>query len=86
MIYSLVCNTGVTRDIKSDDAHTVSLEPLVSFCAAGECPTIFRTDRGTLVLQGYVFEPQAAGTTVPAGEQMIEIPAELLAEYHRLTT
>jgi hypothetical protein len=38
------------------------------------------------VLQGYVFEPQAAGTTVPAGEQMIEIPVELLAEYNRMMT
>jgi hypothetical protein len=64
----------------------VSLEPLVSYCAAGECPTIYRTDHGTLVLQGYVFEPQTAGTTVPAGEQMVEIPAELLAEYARITS
>jgi hypothetical protein len=64
----------------------VSLEPVASYCAAGECPTIYRTDRGTFVVQGYVFEPGAAGTTVPAGEQMIEIPAELLAEYGRMTT
>jgi hypothetical protein len=74
------------QDHGSEDARTVSLEPLVSFCAAGECPTIYRTDRGTLVLQGYVFEPQTAGTAVPAGEQMIEIPVELLAEYNRMTT
>jgi hypothetical protein len=76
----------VNQDHGSENARSVSLEPLVSYCAAGECPTIYRTDRGTLVLQGYVFEPQAAGTTIPAGEQMIEIPVELLAKYSRMTT
>jgi hypothetical protein len=63
-------------------SNTLTLEPIVSFCTAGECPTIYRTDRDTLVIQGSAFEP---GTPVPAGEQMIEIPVELLMEYTRTT-
>lgn len=68
----------------SQREHKVTLAFVVGRCAAGECPTIYRTDRGTLVLQGYVFEPADAGTRLPAGEQMIEVPAELLADYARL--
>jgi hypothetical protein len=75
----------VEQDDNAQVAGMVSLEPIVSYCATGECPTIYRTDRGTLVLQGYVFEPGTAGTRIPDGERMIEIPEELLAEYARLT-
>jgi hypothetical protein len=65
-----------------DQKPAVAIEPIVSYCTAGECPTIYRTDRGTLVVQGYAFEPE---TEMPAGERMIEIPVELLAEYTRTT-
>jgi hypothetical protein len=73
----------VNQDENPQATRKVTLEPLVSYCAAGECPTIYRTDRGTLVLQGYTFEPSSAGTEIPAGERMIEVPVELLAEYVR---
>ena len=64
-------------------AHNVNLDLVAELCGAGECPTVYRTDRGTLVIQGYRFDPADAGTTVPAGEQMVEIPAELIAHYVR---
>ena len=64
----------------------VTLQPLVAPCATGECPTIFQTDRGTLVLQGYLFNPDDAGAEVPPGEQMIEVPVALLTEYARMTS
>jgi hypothetical protein len=42
---------------------------------------VYRTNRGTLVVQGYTFEPGDAGVTIPTGEQMVEIPLELIAGY-----
>ncbi|HET8685010.1 MAG TPA: hypothetical protein VFM54_24525 [Micromonosporaceae bacterium] len=52
-------------------------------CGGGECPTVYRTDRGTLVVQGYTFPPAHAGVEIPSGEQMVEIPTELVADYVR---
>ncbi|HET8657656.1 MAG TPA: hypothetical protein VFM55_01505 [Micromonosporaceae bacterium] len=68
----------------SDDAspqRTVTLELVAGIpCGAGECPTVYRTDRGTLVVQGYTFQPAHAGIDLPPGEQMVEVPFELLAD------
>jgi hypothetical protein len=47
-------------------------------CIGGDCPTVYATDRGTLVVQGAVV-PDAEGVNVPAGETLVEVPAELLA-------
>lgn len=51
----------------------------------GSCPTVFVTDRGTLVIQGRtVTDPQALetmrarGNGIPPYESAVEIPAELL--------
>ena len=44
------------------------------------CPALYATDRGTYVVQGYTLTAEAAGVDLPAGEQLVEIPAELLAE------
>ncbi|HEY9475304.1 MAG TPA: hypothetical protein VIS06_15840 [Mycobacteriales bacterium] len=47
----------------------------------GGSPTLFATDRGTLVVRGYVItDEEALGDLgdVPAGEVDVEIPAELL--------
>ena len=46
----------------------------IASCGNGECPAVYRTDRGTLVIQGSIFEYQG----VPAGEAMVEIPASLI--------
>lgn len=59
---------------------SVTLSVVAAWCGAGDCPTVYRTDRGTLVVQGYDFDPGDAGVSVPAGERMVEIPAELLAQ------
>jgi len=55
------------------------LTVVTSLCGNGSCPTVYRTDRGTLVVQGYTVTPQNAGIDVPDGEQLVEIPADLLA-------
>lgn len=51
----------------------------------GGCPTLYRTERGTLIIQGTtVDDPEALaemarhGNGIPAYESAIEVPAELL--------
>jgi hypothetical protein len=56
----------------------VKLTPLGTDCRDGTCPTIYRSDRGTIVVQGYVVTD--ADVTVPEGEALVEIPAELLKQ------
>jgi len=62
----------------------VVLDLVARKCAAGDCPTVYRTNRGTLVVQGYAFEPGNAGVAVPDGEGMVEIPLDLLWEFARI--
>lgn len=52
---------------------------VTTLCGGGSCPTVYRTDRGTLVVQGYTVTADDANINLPAGEQLVEIPAELLA-------
>lgn len=70
-------------DPSVDDAQThssgLALELVTTLCGGGTCPTVYRTNRGTLVVQGYAVTPQAAGVAVPDGELLVEIPADLLA-------
>ena len=70
-----------TSNGQAGQAPAVTLEPVTVRCGGGECPTVYKTSRGTLVVQGYVFEPGHAGVSLPSGEQMVEIPVALLAEY-----
>ncbi|MDY7085826.1 MAG: hypothetical protein SYR96_12040 [Actinomycetota bacterium] len=53
---------------------------VTTLCGGGTCPTVYRTDRNTFVVQGYTVTAEAAGLDLPTGEQLVEIPAELLAE------
>jgi hypothetical protein len=59
---------------------TTPLQVVASSCTAGSCPTIYRTESGSVVIQGYVMTPAQAGIEVPDGEMLVEIPAELLSE------
>lgn len=47
-------------------------------CKDGDCPAVYRTDRGSVAVQGYRVPHPA-----PEGEAVVEIPAELLAEAMR---
>ncbi|AEW93805.1 MULTISPECIES: hypothetical protein [Streptomycetaceae] len=49
---------------------------LVSTCDIKECPTIYATDRGTLLVQGGT--PTDHGLRIPAHEALVEIPVELI--------
>ncbi|MEU8403854.1 hypothetical protein AB0C28_52515 [Nonomuraea sp. NPDC048892] len=55
----------------------------------GGSPTLYATDRGSLVVRGYcITDPQALADLgeVPAGEADIEIPLELLSFYQAPAT
>lgn len=49
-----------------------------SNCKDGDCPTVYRTGRGTIGVQGSVIN-----RATPDGEALVEIPAELLLEAAR---
>lgn len=65
----------------------MKLEKLISVsgadkCWGGDCPTIYRTERDTLVVQGYrLTEPH--NIDLPEGEDMVEIPSALIEELVR---
>lgn len=44
-------------------------------CGNGDCPTVYKTDRGTIAVQGYDVE-----RSTPAGESVVEIPEAVLRE------
>lgn len=57
----------------------LEVDVLARSCAATSCPTVYRTNRGTLVVQGYTVPAAEAGIDLPAGEALVEIPVSLLA-------
>jgi hypothetical protein len=69
------CEDFVKSAPASDTLTVVS-----TLCGGGTCPTIYRTDRGTLVVQGSPVDPGEAGIELPAGELLVEIPESLLDE------
>ena len=54
------------------------LRVLAGRCGAGSCPTVYGTDRDSVVVQGYVVNGDDAGVEVPDGERLVEIPIEVL--------
>lgn len=45
------------------------------------CPTVFTTDRDTVVVQGYEMSPiERQNLNLPTGESAVEIPYALLKE------
>jgi len=73
---------GDRLDERSDGSERPpdeSPKHLVTVCGSGSCPTLYETDRGTYVVQGYIVGSDA-GVDLPDGESLVEIPAELLAE------
>ena len=59
---------------------------LGSTSEAGACPSLYETDRGTIVVQGMaVTDPDARADLrdVLEGETVVEVPRELLTEIAR---
>jgi hypothetical protein len=63
-----------------------ALRAVANLCASGSCPTIYQSESGTLVVQGYTVSAGEAGIALPAGETLVEIPRDLLAEALRNLT
>jgi hypothetical protein len=61
------------------DTAAPKLTLVTTLCGGGTCPTVYRTDRGTLVVQGYTVAANNVDIDLPAGEQLVEVPVELLA-------
>jgi hypothetical protein len=57
----------------------MKVSKLVGSCDDGDCPTIYTTDRGTVVVQGD-HVGRADGLKLGDGEGAVEIPLELLRE------
>lgn len=46
-------------------------------CQGGECPTVYVSEHGTVVFQGYVVTG-VDGLTLSPGEQAVELPLEVV--------
>jgi hypothetical protein len=57
----------------------MKVRKLVGGCDDGDCPTIYMTDRGTVVVQGSLVR-HADGLRLGADEDAVEVPVELLKE------
>ncbi|MET9924225.1 MULTISPECIES: hypothetical protein [unclassified Streptomyces] len=51
---------------------------LATTCEKTNCPTVYKTDRGTIIVQGET--PTDHGLTIPAHETLVEIPMDLIRE------
>jgi hypothetical protein len=63
-----------------DSQRLGSLRPIANLCTSGACPTIYLSDSGAMIVQGFSVSAEEAGIDVPDGERLVEIPRELLAE------
>jgi len=70
-------------EVQRDALH---LTAVAAACYNGECPTVYLTNRGTVVVQGYAVQPGDAGLDIPTGELLVEIPSSLLATAARQVT
>ena len=56
----------------------MKLRVLGDGCWDGTCPTLYASDRGTIVVQGWIVSD--SDVTPPEGEALVEIPMELLKQ------
>ncbi|GAA1440361.1 hypothetical protein GCM10009602_12960 [Nocardiopsis tropica] len=63
----------------------MKLTRLAGECPDGvTCPTVFASDRGTIIVQGYTLAPgDLTEIPLPEGESAVEIPLSLLKEAAR---
>ncbi|MCX4584575.1 MULTISPECIES: hypothetical protein [unclassified Streptomyces] len=54
----------------------MKVSKLISTCELKDCPTLYATDRDTLLVQGET--PADHGLRIPAHETLVEIPMELI--------
>jgi hypothetical protein len=59
------------------------LRPVANRCSSGNCPTVYLSRSGTLVVQGYAVSADRVGVDLPEGETLVEIPLDLLSDAFR---
>jgi hypothetical protein len=60
----------------------MALIRLAGSCQGTNCPTVYRDDDGSYVVQGYTAE-QSTELTLPVGESAVRVPAALVDELVR---
>jgi hypothetical protein len=81
MVTTTIDNAG--NDPSAQDQPLAPLLAVANRCSAGQCPTVYLSNSGTLVIQGYPVTAERAGIDLPAGEGLVEIPLGLLTEAAR---
>jgi hypothetical protein len=69
--------------VDSSVPSSLAVDHLATVCGGGSCPTVYRTNRGTLVVQGYAIKASDVGVDLPTGELLVEIPVDLLEQATR---
>lgn len=49
-----------------------------SGCGNGPCPAVYETENKTIVVQGFVVDPDKVDLSLPPGEAAVEIPRYIL--------
>jgi hypothetical protein len=82
--YGLTVNQNLPKmtdhRIADEQVALAPLRAVANRCASGNCPTVYVSGSGTLVVQGYAVSAESAGVDLPDGETMVEIPLELFTE------
>ncbi len=58
----------------------MKLIPIHTQCKPVLCPTLYWTDRGTVVVQGFDVSDAESVPQSPSGESWVEVPISLLRE------
>ena len=69
--------------LAENSSEDLGLRLVTSLCGSGSCPTVYHSNRGTMVVQGYPVSAHSAGVDVPDGEFLVEIPEHVLLEAAR---
>lgn len=70
----------MSEEHTATSSPALALEPLTKDCGGGTCPTVYRSNRNTFVIQGYPVDGARAGIDLPVGELLVEVPVELVTE------
>lgn len=76
-LYARRARSEPTREPAMSENHPPLTVLASSNCSGKNCPTIYRKDDDTIVVQGYVADNLFA-TELPAGERAVAIPVSLL--------
>lgn len=71
-----MASIGQGHDEAHQGGNPMKVTMLATTCDIKDCPTIYATDRGTLLFQGET--PTDHGLKIPGHETVVELPVELI--------